>query len=275
MRESLGERFSILEGVSGKQTRTGRPERGRGLHPRRRDAPLHAAPDGHRGRRGRAPAATRIPLRGPPAACAGDPRAFEERWRAVARRWNFDRVNELIAQHNEYYPIERRLPIDLRTGDYLTVSGRSYRRDPLGCGVGARQSALPANASAPLARPGAQAFARVLGCLLGGLAALGLIALARRQRPSSRLPCACRGRPWRGPPARMPATAGRSPRCAAPSAPSCRHRPFGPRRPRRAPCSCAVPWTAARLVQVRCPAWSSRSPHLISRSRRLIADAAR
>ena len=65
-------------------------------------------------------------------ACEDDPRAFEERWRALACRWSFDRVNELIAQHNEYYPIERNLPIDLRTGDYLTVSGRSYRREPLG-----------------------------------------------------------------------------------------------------------------------------------------------
>ena len=40
-------------------------------------------------------------------------------------------MNELIAQHNEYYPIERSLPIDLRTGDYLTLSGRPYRREPL------------------------------------------------------------------------------------------------------------------------------------------------
>jgi len=64
--------------------------------------------------------------------CAGDTQAFEQRWRALAGRWSFDRVNELIAQHNEYYPIERNLPIDLRTGEYLTVSGRSYLREPLG-----------------------------------------------------------------------------------------------------------------------------------------------
>ncbi len=34
----------------------------------------------------------------------GDPRGFEERWLDVAYSWRFDRVNELIAQHNEYYP---------------------------------------------------------------------------------------------------------------------------------------------------------------------------
>ena len=44
-------------------------------------------------------------------ACANDPQAFEERWRALARRWSFDRVNELIAQHNEYYP-DRAQPAD-------------------------------------------------------------------------------------------------------------------------------------------------------------------
>ena len=61
-----------------------------------------------------------------------DPAAFEERWLSLARSWRFDRVNELIAQHNEYYPIERNLAINLRTGDYVTVSGRPYRREPVG-----------------------------------------------------------------------------------------------------------------------------------------------
>lgn len=61
-----------------------------------------------------------------------DAEEFARRWRELARRWSFDRVNELIHQHNEYYPIERNLPIDQRTGDYLTVSGRSYRREPVG-----------------------------------------------------------------------------------------------------------------------------------------------
>jgi hypothetical protein len=64
--------------------------------------------------------------------CGGDAGAFEERWRATARSWRFERVNELIHQHNEYYPIERALPVNPRTGDYLTVGGRSYRREPLG-----------------------------------------------------------------------------------------------------------------------------------------------
>jgi len=61
-----------------------------------------------------------------------DPYAFEERWLSLARAWRFDRVNELIAQHNEYYPIERNLAVNPRTGEYVTVSGRDYRRQPVG-----------------------------------------------------------------------------------------------------------------------------------------------
>lgn len=63
---------------------------------------------------------------------AGDPGRFEERWRAVAHGWNFEGINTLIAQHNEYYPIERNLPVDPRTGEYATVAGRPYVREPLG-----------------------------------------------------------------------------------------------------------------------------------------------
>jgi hypothetical protein len=66
------------------------------------------------------------------AACAGDPAAFAARWRAAIAAWRFDpELNELIAQHNEWYPIERRLPLDPRTGDYVRVSGRSHRRPAL------------------------------------------------------------------------------------------------------------------------------------------------
>jgi hypothetical protein len=62
----------------------------------------------------------------------GDPQAFAEQWRALAHEWNFREVNELIRQHNEYYPIERGLPMDPRTRDYVQIRGRSYRRDPVG-----------------------------------------------------------------------------------------------------------------------------------------------
>jgi hypothetical protein len=65
-------------------------------------------------------------------ACAGDPAGFAERWRATVERWVFDpELNELIAQHNEWYPVERRLAVDPRTRDYVLVNGRSYRRPVL------------------------------------------------------------------------------------------------------------------------------------------------
>jgi hypothetical protein len=62
----------------------------------------------------------------------GDDReAFAREWRRRARRWNFSDVNQLIADHNEWYPAEAQLPLNPRTGDYVTLRGRSYRRRPL------------------------------------------------------------------------------------------------------------------------------------------------
>jgi hypothetical protein len=64
--------------------------------------------------------------------CEGDPVLFARRWRAVAAAWRFDELNELIRTHNEWYPVERDLPMDLRTRDYVLINGRSYRRRELG-----------------------------------------------------------------------------------------------------------------------------------------------
>ena len=64
--------------------------------------------------------------------CGADAEGFARRWAAVARSWRFDEVNTLIEQHNAWYPIERDLPMNPRTGDYVRVAGRSYRREPLG-----------------------------------------------------------------------------------------------------------------------------------------------
>jgi hypothetical protein len=59
------------------------------------------------------------------------PEQFPDRWRETVRAWRFDAINELIGQHNDWYPIERDLPMDLRTRDYVLINGRSYRREPL------------------------------------------------------------------------------------------------------------------------------------------------
>ncbi len=61
-----------------------------------------------------------------------DPEAFARRWRRVAEEFNFGHVNELIRQHNEWYPVERNLPLDPRTRDYVKIRGRSYRRAEIG-----------------------------------------------------------------------------------------------------------------------------------------------
>ena len=64
--------------------------------------------------------------------CGEDREEFARRWRAVAEAARFDELNELIRQHNDWYPIERDLPMDPRTRDYVKVNGRSYRRPELG-----------------------------------------------------------------------------------------------------------------------------------------------
>ena len=44
---------------------------------------------------------------------------------------SFHEVNDLIGRHNRWYPVESRLPMDPRRGDYALVNGRDYRRQPL------------------------------------------------------------------------------------------------------------------------------------------------
>ena len=58
----------------------------------------------------------------------GDPAEFAAYWRGLAESWRFDDINELIDEHNEWYPAERRLPLNPRTGDYLTIGNRDWRR---------------------------------------------------------------------------------------------------------------------------------------------------
>jgi hypothetical protein len=64
--------------------------------------------------------------------CGEDGERFARRWHAIARRWRFDELNQLIREHNEWYPVESGLPLDPRTRDYVRMRGRSYRRTELG-----------------------------------------------------------------------------------------------------------------------------------------------
>ena len=64
-------------------------------------------------------------------------RAYERpenraRWRELAESWDFGELNRLIHEHNEWYPVERDLPMNPRTKDYVLVNGHSYRREALG-----------------------------------------------------------------------------------------------------------------------------------------------
>jgi hypothetical protein len=68
------------------------------------------------------------------AECAGDPALFARLWRQRARQWRFQKLNDLIREHNEWYPIEASLPMDPRTRDYVRIRGRSYRREEIDAG---------------------------------------------------------------------------------------------------------------------------------------------
>lgn len=61
----------------------------------------------------------------------GQPERFAQRWSETAAAWDFGAVNEVVEQHNRYYPVERKLPFDLRRRDYVDMWGISWRRQPL------------------------------------------------------------------------------------------------------------------------------------------------
>jgi uncharacterized protein YchJ len=63
--------------------------------------------------------------------CASDPARFRAEWLERAAREVFEEVNDLVDRHNRWYPVESRLPMDPRRGDYALVNGRDYRMTPL------------------------------------------------------------------------------------------------------------------------------------------------
>ena len=63
--------------------------------------------------------------------CAAEPARFRSAWLSRASSESFHEVNDLIDRHNRWYPVESRLPMDPRRGDYALVNGRDYRLDPL------------------------------------------------------------------------------------------------------------------------------------------------
>lgn len=67
---------------------------------------------------------------------ARDHDAFASAWRAFAaargRSRAYRELNELIRAHNEWYPVERNLPVNPRTGEWVTVGGRSFLRPVVG-----------------------------------------------------------------------------------------------------------------------------------------------
>jgi hypothetical protein len=63
-----------------------------------------------------------------------NPDEFARYWTELAETWRFDDLNDLIDEHNQWYPAERRLPMNPRTGDYMTIGNRDWRRRRLDAG---------------------------------------------------------------------------------------------------------------------------------------------
>jgi hypothetical protein len=65
-----------------------------------------------------------------------DRAGFARAWQAFAqqrgRSAEYGELNELIRAHNEWYPVERNLPVNPRTGEWVTVGGRSFLRPVVG-----------------------------------------------------------------------------------------------------------------------------------------------
>ena len=86
--------------------------------------------------------------------CGTDRGRFRRRWQAIAETWSFGDLNDLIRTHNEWYPVERDLPMDLRTRDYVLVNGRSYRRRELDAGWILEQFPVSRSRTASAPAPG-------------------------------------------------------------------------------------------------------------------------
>jgi hypothetical protein len=63
--------------------------------------------------------------------CAPDAGRFAVSWQREAAAARFVEVNDLVERHNRWYPVESRLPMDPRSGDFALVNGRDYRLEPL------------------------------------------------------------------------------------------------------------------------------------------------
>jgi hypothetical protein len=63
--------------------------------------------------------------------CGQDAERFAREWRALIQQRSFDDVNGLVRDHNEWYSVERQLPMDPRTGEYVLIAGRPYTREEL------------------------------------------------------------------------------------------------------------------------------------------------
>lgn len=59
---------------------------------------------------------------------AGDEAGFARAWHDRLRRWSFREANEIADEHNEWFPIEARLPWNRELGDFRAPFGLPWRK---------------------------------------------------------------------------------------------------------------------------------------------------
>lgn len=61
----------------------------------------------------------------------GSEQSFDRAWRARVERVSFLEVNELVDEHNEWFPVEARLRWDIAAADYRAPFGLPWRKQHL------------------------------------------------------------------------------------------------------------------------------------------------
>lgn len=84
-------------------------------------------------------------------AAKGRPDRFATTWTQYAQRYDLGKINQLIRDHNQYFPAEANLAMDIHTMDYVDWGGADYRRRPLD--VAWILERFPADLDAAMAEP--------------------------------------------------------------------------------------------------------------------------
>jgi hypothetical protein len=84
---------------------------------------------------------------------------FSAAWQRAAEGWRYRELNELIDRHNTYFPVEARLPMDVRRRDYALINGKPYERPRVGAAWALERFPPELNTALPSRAASAEAVA--------------------------------------------------------------------------------------------------------------------